>query len=403
MLNRLFAPVTACVRRHRGDVLKFCGDAVLVLWEFEEEGHEGEDPEGAAARRASVMRLAARCGRELLALALAAEAPPPAAGAPAGSTALAATQLQLHIACEAGPCTAMHLGGLKGRLEFMLTADWFGHLGPLLDSAGPGQMAVSAAVWAGLGGLGRGRSVELPSSATSAASEGAGADGGAAPVAWIVEEVELAPGDPRPLSGDDDDDVEEQKFRDVGSPKTDGGGSDSFSFVPSSSMGSLGGIALLEGRGLAAAAASVRAYIAPAVLQHHDAGGAAWLAENRHVRSALFCFFAFYCRCKAQGCYPATQHGLGAVETVSRHLQLPRSGGQRRRAGALRASLAPLASYSRPSYTARYLSSCPRWGGLTFRWRRPSCSGCRPPSTARTACSGSFCRCATNHRLAGSH
>ena len=85
-LNGLFGAMTACVHDHGGDVLKFAGDALKVVWALP-PAEEADTPAGLAASAAAAA-CAAACAMAMLQLDTAGQP-----GVPA---------LSLHIALHAG-------------------------------------------------------------------------------------------------------------------------------------------------------------------------------------------------------------------------------------------------------------------------------------------------------------
>ena len=120
------------------------------------------------------------------------------------------------------------------------------HLSPLVDGAAPGEVAVSPAVWAALGGLATGRPIG-----------GGGGDGGdASPSVGMVIEG---------LRGEEGAAVGGVEGREEAE---DEGGQPPPSPVAAAT---------------AAALPATRAFLPLVVCEHADAGHQRWLAENRHV------------------------------------------------------------------------------------------------------------------------
>ena len=102
ILNDYFGQLIALIEAYGGDIVKFAGDALLALWPALPEEAETDEPLIAAVLRAAHCCLAVR----------------------AQLNAYHATdqvQLSLRLALGAGPITALHLGGLHGHWEFLVS------------------------------------------------------------------------------------------------------------------------------------------------------------------------------------------------------------------------------------------------------------------------------------------
>ena len=121
VLNDYFGKLIDVVLEHGGDVIKFAGDALMAIWPSREGDLEHET------------RLAAGC-------ALAVQA------------RLEAASFEVHpmatrIAVSAGEVTAMHLGGVRDRWEFIVTGRPLADLGTVKYLVQPGRVVVSAPAW----------------------------------------------------------------------------------------------------------------------------------------------------------------------------------------------------------------------------------------------------------------
>ena len=139
---------------------------------------------------------------------------------------------------------------------------WHRHLAPLVDAAAPGEVAVSPAVWAALGGRATGRPI------------GGGGDASTS-VGMLVDG----------LTGEG---LEGGGWRGTGCalPTRSPAGSGTWPLPP---RPPLPGAPSVSGGSPVAVAApvdtlpAVRAFLPRVVVEHHDAGHHRWLAENRHV------------------------------------------------------------------------------------------------------------------------
>ncbi len=122
-LNAYFGPMIDLIDTYGGDVVKFAGDALLVLW----PGQVVDDLERAAL-------LATACG---LALQKEVERLKTGAGIP----------LDLKVAVGAGQVALAQLGGVLGRWEFVLMGEALGRLSEAARQAKPGELVLAADAW----------------------------------------------------------------------------------------------------------------------------------------------------------------------------------------------------------------------------------------------------------------
>eukprot|EP00736_Rhodelphis_marinus_P006133 Rmarinus@m.26155 len=223
-LNKYFSQMIALINSFGGDIVKFAGDALFVLWWHERYGAVHKQ-----------LSLALRCGLMLLKELDNFEINPQ-------------VQFRIHIAVNTGKATGMHVGGVGGRYEYILTGSFLHELGPLIDFAKAGEIAVSRAGWELLqtesANNGISSMFEVDSNRVVPEDDERGGSVSAAPVGYIIT----------------------------------GTSYDGFpSVLPMSSM-SMG----------AHCTENLRSYVPKAVLEWYDAGGSGWLAENRRI-TVVFC------------------------------------------------------------------------------------------------------------------
>jgi class 3 adenylate cyclase/tetratricopeptide (TPR) repeat protein len=133
VLDHVFGALIDRVLQHGGDVVRFAGDAILVLW-------RAADAEGLPAAVAS----AAACALQALAT-------------PLEHPYLPGVSLRLRIGINAGPLRMVRVGGLLDRYEFVVTGQALRGMGLAAEHAQPGQALVAAEAWELLQGRVQGR------------------------------------------------------------------------------------------------------------------------------------------------------------------------------------------------------------------------------------------------------
>ncbi len=121
ILDRYFGRMTGIAIAHRGDVVDFVGDAMLVTWQIE----------GTLANTAS---LAAQCG-----LALQAALPEIAA--------LSGVALGQRIAIDAGPISYFELGGVEGKWHCLAAGTPLREAALSCHHAAPGEVIAAPRAW----------------------------------------------------------------------------------------------------------------------------------------------------------------------------------------------------------------------------------------------------------------
>src|SRR5262249_46442221 len=123
ILDDYFGRIIEVVTAHGGDVIKFAGDALLALWQAEDLP---EDLPTLTVR-------AAQC-------ALAVQ------GALAEHRA-AGVRLSLRVAVASGGVRSVHLGGVFGRCEFVVSGEPLAHVGEAEKYADPGDVVLAPRAW----------------------------------------------------------------------------------------------------------------------------------------------------------------------------------------------------------------------------------------------------------------
>jgi len=132
VLDHVFGTLIDRVLQHGGDVVRFAGDAILVLW-----CADSQRELGLAVHRALA------CARQALAT-------------PLEHALLPGVSLQLRIGVNAGPLRLVRVGGLLDRWEFVVTGQPLRGMGLAAERARPGQVLVASEAWSLLGGAARG-------------------------------------------------------------------------------------------------------------------------------------------------------------------------------------------------------------------------------------------------------
>lgn len=120
IINAYFSPLVDALLDHGGDIVKFAGDALITVWEAKDD----DSLPGTLAR--------------------AAEAALAVQQAVAGYTTPDGQQLGLKIAISAGTLHGAHLGGERGRWEFVLSGAPLTSVGEAADQCDAGEVVLEA-------------------------------------------------------------------------------------------------------------------------------------------------------------------------------------------------------------------------------------------------------------------
>ncbi|MCA9992712.1 MAG: AAA family ATPase [Anaerolineales bacterium] len=131
ILNRYFGRFIELVIAHGGEVVKFAGDAIVALWPAR---HEPGPSFGAEVELTEATHRAAQCGLALQTLLDAYELIP-------------GVRLSMQIGIGAGYVSAVHLGGVLDRVEFLLSGSPLAQMSRAEELARPGQVVLSPEAW----------------------------------------------------------------------------------------------------------------------------------------------------------------------------------------------------------------------------------------------------------------
>ena len=142
-INHEFSRVIALVHEHGGDLIKFAGDAIFVLWPAE-------------TSLAAAVIAAGRCG-----LAIQAQGPAVARTSGArprlGDSIVEGTEaLRWRVGIGAGTVYPMVLGGARGRSEFFVSGEPLVQMGRAERVAAPGEVVLSTEAWTQISAHARG-------------------------------------------------------------------------------------------------------------------------------------------------------------------------------------------------------------------------------------------------------
>ena len=133
VLDHVFGTLIDRVLCHGGDVVRFAGDAILVIW-----------PADSPADLGDAVHRALACARESLAT-------------PLEHPRLPGVSLRLRIGVNAGPLRMVRVGGLLDRWEFVVFGQPLRGMGLAAERAKPGEVLVAAEAWELVAGRARGR------------------------------------------------------------------------------------------------------------------------------------------------------------------------------------------------------------------------------------------------------
>ncbi|MBL6751118.1 MAG: AAA family ATPase [Nevskia sp.] len=136
ILNDFFGRVIEVMRFHGGDIVKFAGDAITVLWREEARGEDGVD----------VTQRAAACALQIQ-------------SAIAGYSA-EGHSLSLKLAIGAGRIAVVHIGGELNRWEFAISGQPMHQVAAAGHLAEANDIVVSPEAWSRIAGFARGEALE---------------------------------------------------------------------------------------------------------------------------------------------------------------------------------------------------------------------------------------------------
>lgn len=121
ILNAYFGPLIERIHARGGDIVKFAGDAMMVLWP------------AAGGDLAASARAGARCGLELQ------------QWSTGGQTAPESERLSLKVSLSVGPMRLCHVGGVAERWELLVTGEALAALGTVTHGAQSGRVLLTDA------------------------------------------------------------------------------------------------------------------------------------------------------------------------------------------------------------------------------------------------------------------
>lgn len=126
LLNAYFAPLFALVEDHGGDIVKLAGDSLIALWPGGDAPHEDST------------RLTLRAAHCALII----------QGRLDNFPAEDAEPISLRIGVAFGEVVVMHVGGVRGQWESLVTGDPVGQAVAAEQAARPGEVVLSRDAWA---------------------------------------------------------------------------------------------------------------------------------------------------------------------------------------------------------------------------------------------------------------
>ena len=131
-ISRYFAKLFDCVERFGGDILKICGDAIMIMWPLEKDGDAASEDE----RRACALT-ASLCGRELI----------NSCGTYTAFDGEHSIALSLHCGVGVADVQCFWVGK-AGRWEFLITGPVLAQIAETEPEAKSGEVVVSPQVHA---------------------------------------------------------------------------------------------------------------------------------------------------------------------------------------------------------------------------------------------------------------
>jgi len=139
IINEFFTELISIVDHFGGDVVKFSGDAICILWNVNAEEAAKTDGYVSANLKSACLRACACACRvhQVLDGHLAIPHTDPAQE----------VRLKMHLGVGCGPLTAVHVGGVFMRWEYILAGPPMAEIAAAEPLALPGETVVSANVW----------------------------------------------------------------------------------------------------------------------------------------------------------------------------------------------------------------------------------------------------------------
>eukprot|EP01117_Protostelium_nocturnum_P014485 TRINITY_DN5511_c0_g2_i2.p1 TRINITY_DN5511_c0_g2~~TRINITY_DN5511_c0_g2_i2.p1 ORF type:complete len:1733 (+),score=655.57 TRINITY_DN5511_c0_g2_i2:165-5363(+) len=124
VLNQYFGKLIGIINKYGGDIIKFAGDAVLVIW-----------PTTSRPGLSGMILLACQCAKALL------------EDLDSYTVNSVGSILRLHIGIGAGEVSGIHIGGISNRIEFFISGQVLEQVSNCEKQAGPGEVYVSLIAW----------------------------------------------------------------------------------------------------------------------------------------------------------------------------------------------------------------------------------------------------------------
>ncbi|KDO32773.1 hypothetical protein SPRG_02471 [Saprolegnia parasitica CBS 223.65] len=129
-LNQTLAPVIDIITEHNGDIIKFAGDAMIVMWETESSAPRTDSTPLTPVDHGLLVHTAILCALKVLGM---------LRGQPAGSH-----RLGMHVGMGLSTVTGNHVGGLLNRWEFYVAGHANQQMSMAEHDAGEGELVVSS-------------------------------------------------------------------------------------------------------------------------------------------------------------------------------------------------------------------------------------------------------------------
>ena len=147
LFNEYFSELTQIIDAYQGEVIRFTGDGLLALWLVDEA--EPLPPAGESGALTESTCLAGQCGLAIQ-----------SALSDYRYKALPEAIVALRIGIGAGEVTAVHIGGVFGRWEYVLSGSAVVQTGHAGNHARPGEVILSPQAWQLASDRSRGQVVE---------------------------------------------------------------------------------------------------------------------------------------------------------------------------------------------------------------------------------------------------
>ena len=128
-INEYFTMLIAVINNNNGDIIKFCGDALIIMWPFSPDVDEGGKRAGAIFACLCALQLLSECDNYIRQV-------------PGSDTVV---RLRLHCGISCGIVHCMYLGELQ-RWEFVVSGAPIKEIGAALSAAEAGSVCITSNV-----------------------------------------------------------------------------------------------------------------------------------------------------------------------------------------------------------------------------------------------------------------